>query len=610
MTIFNVISLLGGLGFFLYGMTIMGNGLEKLAGSKTESIIKKLTSSPLKGMLLGAVITALIQSSSGTTVIVIGLVNSGIMQFSQAIGIIMGANVGTTVTAQILRLSDISSDNFLLALINPHTLAPALAIVGAVLFVFLKNQKQRTIGQVMLGFGILFAGMFAMEGAVLPLSEAPWFAELFATLENPILGLLAGAFITAIMQSSAASIGILQALTATGAITWANAIPIILGQNIGTCITGLIASIGASRAAKRVAVSHVYFNVIGSFLWLGGIYAIKAIFGLPFLAMPIATKGGIANFHFLFNMITTLLFLPFSQFLVKLSEWTVPDKHSDEHPELAPLVLDARLYTSPPVAISQARKAVEQMAQIGHLNQKDAITLMLSNNEEALHLAQQREDVVDKLDISVTNYLVGMSDLELGEFENREISLLLNFVTEFERIGDYAVNVAERSGEVADKSVSFSEMAINELHTLNNAVGEVFALTIDAFAHDDLDVAAKVEPLEETIDLICDTLREKHILRLKNGQCSIEAGIIFLEVLTNFERISDHCSNVAARLLSEEADVDPHTLRRNMHHGDAREYTELAKHYREKYLEPIRSGEAETAPAGSSARVAPLLQKN
>ncbi|MDL2293644.1 Na/Pi cotransporter family protein [Ruminococcaceae bacterium OttesenSCG-928-D13] len=587
MTIFNVISLLGGLGFFLYGMSIMGSGLEKLAGSKTEGIIKKLTSSKLKGVLLGAVITALIQSSSGTTVIVIGLVNSGIMMFSQAIGIIMGANIGTTITAQIISLSDLSTDNIFLQLLKPKTLAPAIAIIGAVLYVFLKSPKKRNVGQIMLGFGILFSGMFSMESAVTPLQNEPWFAELFATLQNPILGVLAGALVTGVIQSSAASIGILQALTVTGAITWGNAIPIILGQNIGTCVTGLIASIGASRAAKRVAISHVYFNIMGTVLWLVGIYAVKWTIGLPFMEEAISMNG-IANFHTIFNTITTLVFLPFTNLLVKLSEWTIPERAGDEHPELTLVVLDNRLYASPSVAIGQARKGVEQMAEVGRLNMRDAIDLMLNHDAEGIVLAQQREDVIDRLDVSVSNYLVGMTELELSEYESREVTNLLTFVTEFERIGDYAINVVERSDEVLDKDIHFSEAAKNELGILNEAVGEVFDITIAALSHDDLDEAQRVEPLEETVDSICDTLRQRHIQRLKAGVCNIEAGIIFLEVLTNYERISDHCSNIAARLLSElDDEMDPHTLRRSQHAGDMPRYNTLAQHYREKYRIPM-----------------------
>lgn len=584
MDIFNLLTMFGGLALFLYGMSIMGSGLERLAGSKTESILKKLTSSTVKGVLLGTIITALIQSSSGTTVIVIGLVNSGIMEFSQAIGVVMGANIGTTVTGQIIRLSDISGSSLLLKLLKPTTLAPIMAFIGAVLYVFFRSAKKRNLGQILLGFGILFFGMFTMSDAVAPLKDAPWFAQLFSTLQNPFLGVLAGALVTAVIQSSSASIGILQALTATGAVTWGSAIPIILGQNIGTCATGLIASIGASRGAKRVAVSHLYFNIIGTGLFLAGIYGFKLFIGIPFWH-DVMNMGDIANFHTIFNVVATLIFIPFSNLLVRVSEWTVPDKGGAAHPELAPVMLDTRLYTSPSVALAQARKAVEQMADLGRMNQREGTKLLFAYSDEAVRLANQREDVIDQLDVSITNYLVNMSELELSEFESRGISILLNFVTEFERIGDYSINIIERSGEVFDKEITFSDNAKRELNVLNTAVSEVFDLAISAFAHSDLRLAAKVEPLEETVNTICEMLRERHISRLKEGSCNIEAGIVFLEALADYERISDHCSNVAARLLSQETDeMDVHSLRRSLHAGHAPEYNQAVKECREKYL--------------------------
>lgn len=581
MSILNLISLLGGLGLFLYGMTTMGNGLEKMAGGKTEGILQKLTSNPLKGVALGAVITALIQSSSGTTVIVIGLVNSGIMKFAQAVGVIMGANIGTTVTAQILRLSDISGDNLLLAFLKPTTLAPAAAFAGILLFMFFKSAKKKMIGQILLGFGILFTGMFAMEGAVAPLQQSPLFLELFASLKNPILGIIVGALVTAVIQSSSASVGILQAIATTGAVTWGSAIPIILGQNIGTCVTGLIASAGASRAAKRVAISHLYFNIIGSVIFMAAIYAIKSAGFFPGWEGVIG-RGDIANFHTLFNVITTFAFLPFTKALVKLSEWTVPEK-AGSHPELEATILDTRLYTSPSVAIAQARKAVEQMADLGRLIQRDAAPLLLKYDSETVSIAQQREELIDKLDVSVSDYLVGMNAKQLSDADSREVTSLLGFVTEFERIGDYAINVVERAGEVFDKEVRFTDEAKHELRVLSDAVGEVIDLTTETLVLRDSELAWRVEPLEETVDLICTTLRDRHIDRLKDGRCNIVAGIIFLEVLNDYERISDHCSNVAAHILSQEADSDPHQLRRDLHGGGEPRFNEMARQYKKKY---------------------------
>lgn len=610
MTVFNVISLLGGLALFLYGMIAMGAGLEKLAGGKAEGILRKMTSNPLKGVALGAVITAIIQSSSATTVIVIGLVNSGIMKFTQCVGVIMGANIGTTVTAQILRLSDISSDNPFLQILKPSTLAPAAAFIGIVLFMFLgKSAKKKNIGQILLGFGVLFTGMFAMEAAVAPLKESPLFIELFSGLTNPILGVLIGAGVTAAIQSSSASVGILQALTVTGAVTWGNAIPIILGQNIGTCITGVIAATGASRAAKRVAASHVYFNVIGTIIFMVAIYLIKGTIGFDSWAKSM-NMGDVANFHTLFNVVMTILFLPFTKVLVRLSELTVPDK-GGVYPELEITMLDERLYNSPSVAIGQARKAVEQMADVGRLVHRSAIDLLFHHEPEAYSLAQQREEVVDKLDVAISNYLVGMNDREMNEAEGRDVTTLLTFVTEYERIGDYAINIVERGGEVFDKDIRFSEEAQRELHILSDAVGEAIDLTTSAFVHDDIALAERVEPLEETVDAICEVLRERHIHRLKEGVCNIEAGIVFLEVLTDYERISDHCSNVATRLLSIEMDTDSHELRRALHGGGDPRYNEMLLSYRKKYIEPLSedgNGQltlAEAALAGEESRLEP-----
>jgi phosphate:Na+ symporter len=600
MTFFDAIALLGGLGMFLYGMSLMGSALEKMASGKTERILQKLTSSTSRGVLLGAAVTALIQSSSATTVIIIGLVNSGVMRFTQAVGVIMGANIGTTVTGQIIRLSDITGQSFVLQLFKPATLAPAAAFLGTVLYVSSRRTKQRTVGQILLGFGILFIGMLGMESAVMPLRGSPWFSQLFTTLQNPLAGILAGTLVTSVLQSSSASIGILQALTATGAVCWGNAIPIILGQNIGTCITGILASVGASRAAKRVAISHVYFNVIGTVLCVILLYGGNALFPFTFWNERM-NMGDIANFHTLFNLSCTLFFLPFSNILVRLSEWTVPEKAADTHPELSPVSLDTRLYASPSVAIAQARMALEKMADLAGLVRGSAIPQLIraQYSADTVQLAQQRESALDRWEVSVDNYLVDIMRLELTDAESREAAALLAFVTEFERIGDYAINVVERAGEVFDKGVDFSASARQELALLDDAVGEVFALAAQAFRQNDLPAAAMVEPLEETIDTICEALRARHIDRLKAGQCSIEAGIIFLEVLTNFERVSDHCSNIAARILSNtEGQPDPHALRRDLHLGTQARYNEWMAHYRDKYALPAEPQAGARTAAG------------
>ncbi|MDR3207801.1 MAG: Na/Pi cotransporter family protein [Oscillospiraceae bacterium] len=587
MTFFNVISLLGGLGMFLYGMSVMGSSLEKVAGGKAEGLLHRLTSSPLKGVLLGTIITSVIQSSSATTVIVIGLVNSGLMAFAQSVAVIMGANIGTTVTGQIIRLSDLDGESLLLQLVKPSTLAPAAILVGVIFFLFCKATKKRNVGHILLGFGILFTGMLAMEAAVVPLRDAPWFAQLFSGLQNPILGLLAGFVVTSIIQSSSASLGILQALTVTGVVSWGSAIPIILGQNIGTCITGVLASIGASRAAKRVAYSHVFFNVLGTGLFLVLIYGFRALFGAPFWGDAV-DMGGIANFHTVFNIGTTLILLPCRNLFVRLCNRLIPERREETHPELAEVVLDTRLYASPAMAIAQAHAAVVQMAGLARLIQRSAIAIMLGEvPAEAVKLATKREELTDRLEVSVTNYLVGIARLDLSEQESRRTADLLAFVSEFERIGDRSVNVMERNGEVRDKDLVFSETARQSFDLLDRALGEVCDLAIEAFSNGDLMSAVKVEPLEQTIDRICDAARTRHIARLKEGLCSIEAGVVFLEVLNNYERISDHCSNVAARLISNsEAVPDPHTLLRRLHEGQEEPYAKLAEYYGEKYTLP------------------------
>ncbi|MEG0910358.1 MAG: Na/Pi cotransporter family protein [Ruthenibacterium sp.] len=590
MTIFNVISLAGGIALFLYGMSIMGSGLEKVAGGKMEAVLQKLTSSTVRAVLFGALITGVIQSSAGTTVIVIGLVNSGIMQLSQAIGVIMGANIGTTVTGQILRLSDVAGGGLLMELVKPSNLAPIVAFFGAILYVFFKAPKKRNIGQILVGFGLLFTGMTAMTAAVEPLRDSPLFIKLFTSLQNPFLGVLAGALVTVAIQSSSASVGILQALSSTGIVTWGSAIPIILGQNIGTCSTPLMASVGASKAAKRSAVVHLYFNVIGTLLFMAAIYGAKAIFKFTWWDTTM-NMGDIANFHTLFNVMVTVLFIPFTRVLARLAEWTIPDKAGDT-PDIEIPILDERLFNSPAVAIQQAKSAVETMGRNARLNYAEAVPVLFSHNQDVIQLIHQRESVIDSLEVSISNYLIKVTDKELGEAESHAVNELMNFVVEFERIGDYAINVVERSGEIFDKEITFSQSAIDELELLNKAILEILDTTQEAFAGGNARMAERVEPLEETIDLMIDLLRDRHIMRLKNGVCAIESGIIFLEILTNLERISDHCSNVAARIVgidSEDDHFDAHEFRRNMHEGYVPNFNEMLTQYKEKYYMALKT---------------------
>ena len=586
MTIFDVINVAGGLALFLYGMTIMGSGLEKLAGGKLEAILQKLTSSVWKGVLLGAAVTAVIQSSSGTTVIVVGLVNSGILTLPQAIGIIMGANIGTTVTGQLIRLSDISGSGWILTLVKPSTFAPILAFIGAVLYVFLKSPKKRNLGQILLGFGILFTGMFTIEAGVLPLQDSPLFAQLFTSLENPILGVLAGTLVTVAIQSSSASVGILQALSSTGVVTWGSAIPIILGQNIGTTSTAILASIGASTGAKRSAVVHLYFNIIGTVIWLSGIYALKAFGLFPWWGEVIG-RGEIADFHTLFNVVTTLLFLPFTKLLAWLAERTIPDKRADEGDMDLP-VLDERLLSSPAVALQQARSAVEKMGRRAQKNFGLCFAQLQKYNGEEVVTINHREDLLDQMEVSITSYLIRISDQELTESESRQVSELLKFVGEYERIGDYSINILHSAQRVQENEVELSKSAWNELEALKKCAGQVLAEANDAFAAEDPALAAQVEPLEETVDEMCDALRERHIVRLKEGGCSIEGGVVFLDVLTNTERISDHCANIAGRIVGMgRDDLDLHERKRALAVGRDEAFNARLAKARETYLAPL-----------------------
>lgn len=588
MTIFDVINLAGGIALFLYGMSIMGSGLEKIAGGKMESILQKLTASTIRSVLLGALITGIIQSSAGTTVIVIGLVNSGIMQLSQGIGIIMGANIGTTVTGQLIRLSEMSGGSTWMEFCKPDTFAPLVAFAGAILYVFIKAPKKRNIGQIMMGFGLLFTGMGIMTSSVEPLRDSPLFVQLFTSLQNPILGVLAGMLVTIAIQSSSASVGILQALSSTGVVTWGSAIPIILGQNIGTCSTPLIASIGASKAAKRSAVVHLYFNVIGTLVFLAAIYGLKALLRFDWWDDPIG-MGDIANFHTLFNVVVTVMFIPFVRLLAKLAEMTIPDSVG-EKTEVEIPVLDERLITSPAVAIQQAKSAVETMARNAQLNYAASIPVLYSHDSETLNLIHQRENIIDQLEVAISNYLVKITDRELSENESHAVSELLNFIVEYERIGDYAINVCERSGEMFDKELSFTGAAKTELALVDKALQEILDITLRAFEQSDARIAEQVEPLEETIDLMIETVRSRHIQRLKSGECQIDGGTIYMEILTNLERISDHCSNIAARIVGSEEDVgtfDAHAFRRNMHDGFVPNFNEMLAQYKEKYYEPL-----------------------
>ena len=592
MDITHITSLLGGIALFLYGMSIMGAGLEKLAGGKMQGVLQKLTSSTLKGVIFGTLITAVIQSSAGTVVICVGLVNSGIMTLTQSVGVIMGANIGTTVTGQLIRMADISGDSLWLTLMQPKTFAPVVAFIGCIFYVFIRNAKKKNIGQIMLGFGILFTGMSLMDTGVAPLKESAMFQNLFVSMSNPILGVLVGLAATVIIQSSSASVGILQALSSTGLVTFDSAIPIILGAHIGTAFTPLLTIGGSSKDGKRAAFIHLYFNIIGSIVVMALIYAVQYTIGIP-MWYDVMNKSSIANIHSLSSVAAMLLLLPFNGLLVKISCMTVRDS-AEEAQELTMPVLDERLYKSPAVALQQAKSAVVKMSRRAARNVSLATPLLLKMDEEVVSAINVREHLIDRMEVEISNYLIKMTDQELGDDESHAVTELLNFVTEYERIGDYAVNIMEKAQELSDKEAAFSDHAKSELKILDAALEKILQLTDDAFESSDLQAARQVEPIEEVIDILVERLRDQHIKRLKEGVCSIDTGVVFLDVLNNAERISDHCSNIAARLVGMETgeDYDSHTLKSMMHHNPSKEYLLAYEECRKEYLVPLEALEA------------------
>lgn len=594
MDFFMIVSLLGGLALFLYGMSMLGSGLEKLSGGRLEQTLEKLTNNVFKGVLLGALVTGAIQSSSATTVIVVGLVNARILKLRQAIGIIMGANIGTTVTAHILRLSDLSSDNFFLMLLKPTTLAPVVGIIGILMVMVGKKQKYKTLGEILLGFCILFTGMFNMEAAVSPLSESPEFAGLFASLSNPVIGVLVGAGVTAIIQSSSASIGILQALSSTGIITWSSAIPIILGQNIGTCITPILASIGASKNAKRTAAVHLSFNIIGTCVFLIVIYTIQSISPFSFWELPI-DKGGIANFHTTFNVCVTLMFLPFVGLLEKLVIHLIPDQQTAGEVDDPAIALDDRLLTSPGLAIQHCRDAVLQMGKLARKNFSASVRQLEQYNHKEAEKIREREDTIDRLEDRLGNYMLKIPQDNLSEQSSATISALLHILSEFERIGDYSINLVEFAENMESTGAEFSPQAQFELTTIGEAVGEAIDMALGCFEKQDLALAETIEPLEEVVDQMQETLKDRHINRLRNGQCTVDAAFPFVESLSCLERISDHCSNIGVYMISYvrgSDEVDHHTYIMQLHAGQVGHYNEQFRRYTEKYYDQIRSAKA------------------
>lgn len=584
MDIFGILTLVGGLALFLYGMNVMGTGLEKISGGRLERILERLTSNPLKAVLLGAGVTAVIQSSSATTVMVVGFVNSGIMKLSQAIGIIMGANVGTTATSWILSLTGIESSNIFIKLLKPSSFTPVLALIGIVLLMSGKNNKKKDVGEIFLGFSVLMFGMEAMSGAVKPLADVPEFTNILTMFSNPILGVLVGALLTAVIQSSSASVGILQALSVTGAFTFGSVIPIIMGQNIGTCVTAMLSSIGANKNAKRTAFVHLYFNVIGSVIFLVVYFSLNSLIHFEF-TNDIVGAAGIALIHSIFNLFTTIVLLPFTKGLEKLAYITIPisveekDKTEDEFQ-----ILDSRFLMTPGFAIEQCRTLANKMAELSRDCFVKAMGVLTEYSEETVEEVIELEERIDSYEDKISVYLTKLSSQNLAYQDSQNVSTLLHCITDLERISDHAVNIVEAAQEMHKKELFFSKKAEEEIGVYSSAVKDILDRMVTAFSTSDEKAALSVEPLEEVIDHLNKDVKKRHIKRLRKGKCTIELGLILSDIATNYERVADHCSNIAVCLIQEQDnELEAHTYVNQLKDGENRTFEEQVAILEQKY---------------------------
>ena len=591
MDIFGVLTMLGGLALFLFGMDVMGDGLEKASGGRLEKILEKLTANKLMAVLLGAGVTAVIQSSSATTVMVVGFVNSGIMKLEQAVGIIMGANVGTTMTSWLLSLTGLEGGSFVIKMLKPSSFAPILAVIGIVFTMFLKkNEQKKNLGAVLLGFMVLMTGMDMMSGAVKPLANVPEFTALFTMFSNPILGLLVGALVTAIIQSSSASVGILQALSATGAITFGSALPIIMGQNIGTCATALISGLGASKNARRTSLVHLYFNVIGTIAFLIVFYAVNSFVQFEFMNGP-ATAFNIAIIHTVFNLFATLILLPFSNLLVKMACATIKDDPiAEAEPtaeEKAFRLLDPRFLKTPGYAVDQCKLTAVDMAKHAKDGLLMSLELLEKFDEDKAKRVKELEDLVDRYEDELGSYMVKLSHESLSKYDSHTVSLLLHSIGDLERISDHSMNILTAAEEMRDKGMVFSAEGKAELTVFVNAVREILDLTVSAFEKNDLKKAAFVEPLEEVIDDINTAVKANHIKRLQKGICTIEQGFVLSDISTNLERVADHCSNIAITVVEIDRDgFDAHGYLESLKKENDPQFIGLVENYRKKYALP------------------------
>ena len=578
MDLFQFLNLIGGLSLFLFGMNVMGQALERRAGGSLRTLLGKMTTNKVAGLLTGLAVTAVIQSSSATTVMVVGFVNSSLMTLRQAINMIMGANIGTTVTAWILSLAGISSSNIFIRLLKPSSFTPVLAFVGVIYYMFSKNDKKKDTGTILLGFATLMFGMESMSAAVSGLRDVPAFQNLFILFQNPVLGVLAGAVLTAIIQSSSASVGILQALAVTGQVSYGAAIPIIMGQNIGTCVTAMISAIGANKNAKRAAMVHLSFNVIGTAVWLTVFCLVKWLFA-PAMLNESASLFGIAVAHSVFNVLCTVLMLPLSGLLEKLVCAIVPD---DKKPEVVS-ELDERLLATPPVALERCREVAADMANCAVGAMKQSIAALADYTPALAKQVRQAEEQTDHYEDILGTYLVKLSTRRISASDSNEAAKLLKIIGDFERISDHAVNIVQSAEELGSKDLALSPQASKELSILAGAVSEILDLSLDAFLRDDLGPAGLVEPLEQVIDGLKEQLRTAHILRLQQEKCSIEAGFVWSDLLTALERVSDHCSNIAGCVLDmHEGNLNLHESLRAMKE-DREEFEDRYLAYRKKY---------------------------
>ncbi len=591
MDIFGVLSLIGGLAVFLYGMDLLGEGLTGASGGKLEKILEKLTSNPLKAVLLGAGVTAVIQSSSATTVMVVGFVNSGIMKLSQAVGVIMGANIGTTITSWILSLTGIESSNIFISLLKPTSFSPVLAAVGIVFLMFLKKDSLKNPGKIMIGFALLMYGMDAMSSSVAPLAEVPQFASILTAFSNPVLGMLAGMLFTAVIQSSSASVGILQALCSTGILSYATALPIIMGQNIGTCVTALLSSIGATKNGKRAAIIHLYFNVIGTVTFMIVFYALNAVIHFSFLNLT-AQEFGIAVIHTTFNIITTAYLLPLRKVLEKLAYATIKldddeKRIMDRRSENEFALLDDRFLEAPSLAVEHCKQVINKMADISRESLFISMSLIGGYDEEQALRVGELETRADKYEDALGTYIMKISTKNLKKEDSEMLNVMLHCIGDFERISDYACNLCDSARELHQKNMQFSPKAETELDILSSAVREAVDISFDAFKSNNKNEADKVEPLEELIDTLAVELKARHIRRLREGKCTIELGFAHSDILNNLERVADHCSNIAVDVIqSDQLEFDAHEYLDGIKNKDNQQFARDYKAYKEKYRLP------------------------